>query len=491
MTVPLTREHQPHALPADLVHDLRSPLTQILGYTEMLMEQARECQGQEFLPDLQRVHTAGRNLLAVIDDRLAATVTTGAAKSEVASPEPPQLRVETQPAPTASREGHDKHAQHGSLLVVDDIEANRDVLSRRLRRHGHSVATAEDGRIALDRLRAEPFDLVLLDIMMPEIDGFEVLRRMKSDEQLRHIPVIIISALNELDAVARCIEMGAEDYLSKPFNPTLLKARTHACLEKKWSRDRESQLYTQLSQNFQRLQELEKQRDDLTHMIIHDLRTPLVSVITGMQTLDLMGTLNAEQREMMTLSVSGGETLLGMINDLLDVEKLESGAMQLDYSEVAPSQLVSSALAQVTSLAAGKELTLLQERDEMLPLIRCDEGKLRRTLVNLLGNAVKFTPSGGTVTVGVCPADQGGSVTFSVADTGEGIPAEAFGSIFEKFGQVKTRQGGRVMSTGLGLTFCKLAVEAHGGQIGLESRLGEGSTFCFTIPVTPLSEAVP
>jgi signal transduction histidine kinase len=114
--------------------------------------------------------------------------------------------------------------------------------------------------------------------------------------------------------------------------------------------------------------------------------------------------------------------------------------------------------------------------------LRGDENKLRRTLVNLLGNAIKFTPSGGTVTIGVRHSREGPSVVFSISDTGEGIPAEAFGRIFEKFGQVQSRQGGRIMSTGLGLTFCKLAVEAHGGQIAVESVPGQGSTFCFTIP---------
>ena len=132
------------------------------------------------------------------------------------------------------------------MLVVDDIEANRDVLSRRLERQGYAVATAENGRQALERLRVDTFDLVLLDIMMPEMDGYEVLQRLKADEALRHIPVIMISALSELDSVVRCIEMGAEDYLPKPFEPTLLKARIGACLEKKRARDRETHLFEQL-----------------------------------------------------------------------------------------------------------------------------------------------------------------------------------------------------------------------------------------------------
>jgi serine phosphatase RsbU (regulator of sigma subunit) len=132
----------------------------------------------------------------------------------------------------------------GFVLVVDDNEANRDVLSRRLKRQGHSVAVAEDGRQALEMMRMQSFDLVLLDIMMPEMNGYQVLEVLKSDEQLRHVPVIMISALDDIDSVVRCIELGAEDYLYKPFNPVLLKARVSASLEKKWLRDQE-QAYLQ------------------------------------------------------------------------------------------------------------------------------------------------------------------------------------------------------------------------------------------------------
>lgn len=249
--------------------------------------------------------------------------------------------------------------------------------------------------------------------------------------------------------------------------------------------DLEVRFTSELQISYSRLQELEKLRDDLTSMIVHDLRTPLTSIIAGMQTLDKVGDLNKHQWEMMRIAIDGGETLLGMINDLLDVEKLESGAMELDYSALSPAGLVASAVAQVASLAESQGQTLLQEIGSELPQLRADEGKLRRTLVNLLGNAIKFTAPGGTVTVGARRDDENKSLMFSVRDTGEGIPAEAFGRIFEKFGQVQSRKGGRALSTGLGLTFCKLAVEAHGGDIVVSSKPGQGSTFSFTFPLEP------
>lgn len=137
--------------------------------------------------------------------------------------------------------------EQGVLLVVDDNEMNRDLLSRRIQRQGHTIVTANNGREAIDKLRSQPFDLVLLDVMMPEMNGYETLERLKQDPDLRHIPVIMISALDDIESVVRCIEMGAEDYLFKPFNPTLLKARIGACLEKKRLRDQE-QSYLKLIQ---------------------------------------------------------------------------------------------------------------------------------------------------------------------------------------------------------------------------------------------------
>ncbi len=478
-----TSEAARHALPSNLIHELRTPLNHIIGYSEMLMEQAQERGQDEFVPDLRKTHTAGRQLLALINvsfhpirpSRMPAPI---AATSD----EHPTPIESTFPEPTAVGDLA-SGAKKGFLLVVDDVEANRDVLSRRLERQGYTVATAENGPQALARLRAETFDLVLLDIMMPEMDGYEVLQRLKADEALRHIPVIMISALSEMDSVVHCVEMGAEDYLPKPFNPTLLKARIGACLEKKRARDRETKLFAQLQDNFRRLQELEQSRDDLTHMIIHDLRTPLNAMMMGMHAVETMGDLNEDQQEMMKISQRGGKTLVDIINDLLDISKMESGSLQLKRQDIPVTGLIDTALEQVAILVNSRNLTLATELDPNLPHLVADEAILIRTLVNLLGNALKFTPEGGAVTVSVRLDDDGHSLQFSIRDTGEGIPPEAFERIFEKFGQVESRKGGRTVSTGLGLTFCKLAVEAHGGHIGVASAPGQGSTFSFTIPL--------
>ncbi len=253
--------------------------------------------------------------------------------------------------------------------------------------------------------------------------------------------------------------------------------------ERRRIRDLEIRYTEELQESYRRLQELEKLRDDLTNMIIHDLRTPVTSIIWSMQALKGVGVLDEVQRQMVGIAIRGGETLLGMINDLLDVEKMESGLMQLDYAVLDAAELVASAAGQVAPLSESKRLTFVRHIATDLPPFRGDEDKLRRILVNLLGNGIKFTSAGGTLTIEVRVADNKQSLLFSVSDTGEGIPSEAFEHIFEKFSQVESRRGGRMMSTGLGLAFCKLAIRAHGGHIGVESVLGEGSKFFFTIPL--------
>ena len=452
-----------------LLHDLRSPLNQIIGYSEMLTEEGEgPGRNAEMLVDLQRVRDAGLRMLALIEANF--TVHAELHDAEAAA----------DPAPVGDVTLRDHRAvAPGLLLVVDDDAANRDVLSRRLEHQGHEVRTASNGKDALQMMAGEPFDVVLLDIMMPDIDGYEVLGRIKADDALRHLPVIMISAIDEVHSVVRCIEAGADDYLAKPFDPTLLRARIGASLEKKRGRDREAVMFAQLQENYTRLQELETLRDDMRNMIVHDLRTPLTAVIVGVEMLGSHGVLSESQRDMIGIAASGGRTLLGMINDLLDVEKMESGAALLQYTPLSAGALVASAVEQVGSLAAMENTILVSDVAPELPSFAGDGNKLGRTLVNLIANAIKFTRAG-TVTIRAWQ-DQPESIRFAVRDTGAGIPSASYQRIFEKFGQLDARHR---VGTGLGLAFCKLAVEAHRGTIEVQSVVGEGSTFSFTIPIT-------
>lgn len=458
-------------LPPPLIHDLRSHLTRIIGYSEMLLEQSRDGVQANCGPDLQTVRDAGQDMLGIIEDNF------------IAETEPiPAIIYAQANNPLAECEVESKGAE-GLLLVVDDNEGNRDLLSRRLEKLGYTVAIAVDGRQALEMLACEPYELVLLDIMMPEVDGYEVLRRVKASERLRHTPVIMISALNNMESVAKCIEMGADDYLPKPFNATLLRARVGASLAKKRGWDREARLFEELQQSHTRLQELEGLRDDMTHMIIHDLRPPLTAVIAAMLTLDAVGKVSPDQREVITIAVDGADSLLTKINGLLDIQVEESGELKLDLSLISLPELIEASTAQFVPLARAKKQSFIRLIARDLPWLQGDENKLHRILVNLIGNAIEFTPAGGTVTLKVGANPETHSVDFSIRDTGDGASADAQRRTSKELGQSALLQRGSHLSTSLGLTFCKLAVEAQGGHFSVESLKGEGSAFSFSIPL--------
>ena len=392
---------------------------------------------------------------------------------------PRALRRVIAPMPT---DASHSPAAPGAILLVEDTMTLRLLLSDQVQQMGHTVTTARHGKEALTLLERHEFDLVLLDIHMPELDGFELLRILKSDARWKNLPVVMISGMDELEAVVRCIELGADDYLHKPCDATLLRARVNACLEKKRFHDQREEFLARLNDNYEALRHLEAMRDSLTHMIVHDLRVPLTSILSGMELLEFVPDLPDETRtEIVGMAHRGGKTLLGMINDLLDISKMEAGALQLERGPASAHELIEGALRQTKPLLADRDLHLRQSLAPDLPLLRADGAKIERVLVNLLGNAIKFTPKQGTISIAAGAIDN--AVRFSVNDTGEGIPHEAFARIFEKFGQVETRQTGRRNSTGLGLTFCKMAVEAHGGQIWVESEPGRGSTFFFTLPL--------
>jgi adenylate cyclase len=252
-----------------LRHDLRTPLNAIKGYSELLIEDMPADGEHPLRADLTRLKASADQLLGQIDAMIVLARQDGAAPGDADSrAQQFDLVAEALRSLTPLAAGNVMRdaAKASRILVVDDNASNRDVLERRLVREGHRVVAAATGAAALEQTAAEEFDLILLDLIMPEMSGFDVLRRLKAADHTRHIPVIIISALDELDSAVRCIEAGAEDYLTKPFNPVLLQARIGASLERKWLRDREKEVAADL--------ELEKQRYE--DLLLNILPPPIV-----------------------------------------------------------------------------------------------------------------------------------------------------------------------------------------------------------------------
>ncbi len=244
-------------------HELRTPVNQIVGYTELLQDLAREHAFEVAVPDLRKIRAAAVHWLSLAERHLlsppsaaqAPAVNAGAGGNTglVARPESARVNLDRERRGPGSSSPDLKHPS-GAILLVDDDESNRDMVARRLQRHGHVVTIAGSGAEALQLAARQPFDLILLDMLMPGLTGTEVLVRLKSDATLREIPVIMLSALDHEGDIARCIELGAEDYLSKPFNPIFLWARIGACLERKRLRDRERAGFEALRQSEQALE---------------------------------------------------------------------------------------------------------------------------------------------------------------------------------------------------------------------------------------------
>lgn len=361
----------------------------------------------------------------------------------------------------------------GRVLVVDDQDTNRLLLRELLEAQGHEVVEITHGQEALERVTGIAPDVVLLDIGLPGMDGFEVCRRLKGDPATASIPVLLVTALSQRDQRLQGIGAGANDYITKPIDRSDLSLRVRNAI-------RMRHLFLEVEEQYRRLEQLERLRDSLVHMIVHDLRSPLAGIRAYLDLLKLdgAGKLDAELTDSIDAARKVAVEMTDMVSDLLDVSQMEVGKMPLELSPTSVEVLTRDAVA---AAGAGPRVQVrVDSASDKLRLV-CDAGIIRRVIANLIGNAVKFTPASGPVTVIV--EGDGTEVKVSVVDTGPGIPPEYHQKVFEKYGQVEAARHGAKHSSGLGLTFCKYAVEAHGGRIGLESGIGKGSTFWLALPV--------
>ncbi len=381
--------------------------------------------------------------------------------------------------------------QNPTLLIVDDEERNIRLLKAMLTTHGYQILGAAQGEEALHLIAENPPDMVLLDVMMPQIDGFEVCRRLKQDEKTKAIPVIMVTALSEKQHRIKAMEVGADDFISKPVDYTELTIRVKSLLRIKSYQDELYQSLQIIAAKNIRLEELERVRDGLAHMIVHDLRNPLTAISAYLQ-LTLMDTegLSEKNKERAERCLHFCQELERMIQNLLDISKMEDGKMVLNREMISLPDLVTEVLKRFAPTVEERGISLSSSGSGDLSPILVDRSILRRVITNLVDNAIRYTPKKGTIEVGINPIQDKEAVCLSVKDSGTGIPPEYHQRIFDKFEQVKLKTGGdRAGSSGLGLTFCKLAVEAHGGKIWVESEgEGKGCTFWVQIPTSSQSQ---
>jgi two-component system, sensor histidine kinase and response regulator len=343
-----------------------------------------------------------------------------------------------------------------SILVVDDEPSGFDVIEGILFGEDYELHYASSGAAAINRIESAPLDLILLDVMMPDMDGIEVCRWIKNGSA-QHIPVIMVTALSSKVVLARCLEIGADDFVDKPINPLELRARVRSMLRIKKQHDA--------------LQALLQLRQDMSDMVIHDLRNPLTSIILSCAILkrtDLQGMQYHKVEQILQAS----QQLQAMIDSLLLMAKLEAGKMVLQRSSVDLCELAQQSLADFRAIAVEKQIELISDLTSQRQPIHVDVALLRRVCDNLLSNAIKFSPRGSQVTLRVrFPATA--QARLEIADKGKGIKAELRQSIFKKYEVGDSFSG--VAQMGLGLAFCKMVIEAHGGKVFVEENHPTGS----------------
>jgi two-component system, sensor histidine kinase and response regulator len=356
------------------------------------------------------------------------------------------------------------------LWVVDDEPSNLTVIELLLSQVDYQLAYFDRGMPMLEAIQHQLPDLILLDVMMPGIDGIELCHRLKRDDRTKHIPIIMVTALSSREDLARCLEAGADDFISKPLNGLELRARVRSLLRIK-------RQYDELQGLLHVRDEMLQLRIDLSHMVIHDLRNPLANILLSCQILQMRGLDDRTGQKIQQIEYAG-HRLESMIDGLLVTAKLESGKLALHPTIVDLTDLVEAVSAEFAAIAQQQGVTLVQERADEPVLIQGDAALLRRVLDNLLSNALKFAPDQSAVTLAVLAHDD--QVLLQVRDRGKGVSPELREQIFAKFeiGQHLPQ----MKQIGLGLAFCKMVVEAHGGQIQVGDHPPIGCMFTITLP---------
>jgi len=378
------------------------------------------------------------------------------------------------------------------LLVEDDAEMP-EVLSALLEQDGINLLGVSTVTEAWAQLQAETFDLVLLDLGLPGADGFELLRRISQSPELQDLPVLVVTAWSSTTDKLRGFELGAVDYLTKPFESSELRARVCSALKAKHLQHELTMANRNLLAARITAEAAVRAKAEFLANMSHEIRTPMNGVI-AMSSLLLETSLTNEQRGYVETIHSSSESLLTIINDILDFSKIESGNLELESVPFDLSACVEDAVDLLATRAAEKQIELAFDIEGGIPAkLMGDSTRLRQVLVNLVGNGVKFTQQG-EVVVNVRATsspenaddpDQTWLLHFSVRDTGIGIPPDRMSRMFKAFSQADASTTRQYGGTGLGLAISKKLVELMGGKLWVESVANKGSTFNFSIPFLP------
>lgn len=349
------------------------------------------------------------------------------------------------------------------VLIVDDDPAARQATEMLLLQQGYALHLVSDGAEALACVSAVNPDVILLDVMMPGMDGFAVCEALKTAVSTQHIPIVLVTALDSKEDLARGLDVGADDFIRKPVNGLELRARVRSMLR--------------IKQRHDDMQTLMQLRQDLADMVIHDIRNPLTTITMY---CDLLRSFTEPQGQEALQTIIGQVNRLNFyLTDILMMAKMENGSLVLLFTAVNLNNLLQTTCEMYGPLAAQKSIVLKLELPSEPLLADLDANLWQRLLDNLLSNALKFSPAGGQVTVCLWALDNG-RFHLEVRDEGPGIPPEHRETIFDKFQIVATGRRD-VKQVGLGLAFCRLVVDAHNGRISVTANKPHGAIFTIEV----------
>ncbi len=372
------------------------------------------------------------------------------------------------------------------ILIVDDTQHNVQVLSQVTRAEGYQVIAAFNGTDAVELAKKRKPDLILLDVLMPDMNGYKVCEILKKDRELRDTPVIFLSALSDVESKIKGFKVGGVDYITKPFQREEVIARVELHLKlKKLERERERYI-KELKKREKHLEQLIRAKDEVMRIVSHDIRNPLTGII-GLSDLMLN---NSEQSPEMTVRMvnaikKGGIEIMDLVNDILEMDFEKNEAFSINYEDVNLEELLNKVIELHNSTAISNSIKLTFDVEKDLPLIPVDSQKISQAIGNLISNALKFTPQDGIVNVAACiTANSPKVVRISVKDSGIGIPEENIPSLFNRHDRNRRLGLKGEKGSGMGLDIVKRYIELHEGKIEVESKVDEGTTFTIQFPAT-------
>ncbi len=362
-----------------------------------------------------------------------------------------------------------------TILIVDDNSQNLKLLGNILKENHFKIEFATNGISALDWISKKHFDLILLDINMPGMDGFEVCTRIRSNSSMIHVPIIFLSAETERESILKGFGLGAQDYITKPFDSRelLVRIRTHLTLKES---------LVQLEIEKERALSADHLKSAFLATMSHELRTPLNSIIgfTGILIQGKPGPLNDEQKKQLGMVQNSARHLLTLINDVLDISKIEAGQLKINLQKFDLPEVINKVVETNKPFADKKNLIMTVSIEENVNDMTSDSLRVQQILLNLVNNAIKFTEIG---TISIKCFSVGNLVKIQITDTGMGIESEKIEQLFKPFMQIDTGLTRKKEGTGLGLSICKKLAEMLNGTIEVESEYGSGSTFTLTLPI--------